>query len=151
MQGDKEGSPPKITPKPPEAATFTIVASQQTTVEFRGPLPPPEILQAYNKALPNGAERIVAMAERQSAHRQEIEKTVVKGNVTVQKIGVFSSLLITLTAISLGSALIYNDKDTSGLAVIISSLACLVGAFIYGRRSQERERAEKAKLFHGES
>lgn len=111
MQGNKESSPPEIKPKPPEAATFTIVASQQTTVEFRGPLPPPEILQAYNKALPNGAERIVAMAERQSAHRQELEKAVVKGNATVQKIGVFASLFITLAAMSLGSALIYSDKE----------------------------------------
>ncbi len=151
MQGHKEGSPPEINPKPPEAATFTIVASQQTTVEFRGPLPPPEILQAYNKALPNGAERIVAMAERQSAHRQEIEKTVVKGNAAVQKFGVVAALLITLTTVGLGFLLINNDKDASGLAVSISSLACLVGVFIYGRRSQERERAEKAKLFHDES
>ena len=99
MQSDREGSPPDINPKPPEAAASTIVASKQTTVEFRGPLPPPEILQAYNKALPNGADRIVAVAEKQSAHRQEIEKTVVKGNAAAQKIGVFASLLITLTAI----------------------------------------------------
>ena len=110
MQGSKEGSPPNINPKPPEAATFTIEASQQNTVEFRGRPPPPEILQAYNKALPNGAERIVALAERQTARRQEIEKTVVKGNAAVQKVGVFASLLITLTAMSLGSVLIYNDK-----------------------------------------
>ena len=148
MQGNKAGSPPES--KPPESATFTIIASKQTTVEFHGPLPPPEILQAYNKALPNGAERIVAMAERQSAHRQDLEKTVVKGNAAVQKIGVFAALLITLTTVSLGFVLINNGKDASGLAISISSLVSLVGVFVYGRRSQERERAEKAKLFHDE-
>ena len=72
---------------------------------------------------------------------------MVKGNAAVQKIGVFASLFITLAAVSLGSLLIYNDKDASGLAVIIASLASLVGVFVYGRRSQERERAQKAKLF----
>ena len=54
---------------------------------------------------------------------------------------------VTLAAVSLGSLLIYNDNDASGLAVIIASLASLVGVFVYGRRSQERERAQKAKLF----
>ena len=90
------------------------------------------------------------MAERQSAHRQDLEKTVVKGNAAVQKIGVFAALLITLTTVGLGFVLINNGKDASGLAISISSLVSLVGVFIYGRRSQERERAEKAKLFHDE-
>jgi uncharacterized membrane protein len=44
---------------------------------FSGPLPPPEILTKYNEAIPNGAERIMAMAERQAAHRQNIELRVV--------------------------------------------------------------------------
>ena len=75
---------------------------------------------------------------------------MVKGNAAVQKIGVFAALLITLTTVSLGFVLINNGKDASGLAISISSLVSLVGVFIYGRRSQERERAEKAKLFHDE-
>jgi hypothetical protein len=36
---------------------------------FSGPLPPTEMLQEYNRLIPNGAERIMTMAESQSAHR----------------------------------------------------------------------------------
>ena len=76
--------------------------------------------------------------------------TFVEGNIAVQKLGVFAGLAITLTAVGQGFFLIHADKDISGLAVSIASLASLVGVFIYGRRSQERERAEKSKLFHDE-
>ena len=30
---------------------------------FQGPLPPPEVLEQYNRILPNGADRIVAWIE----------------------------------------------------------------------------------------
>ena len=147
-QDNNEESHPE--PQPPAVATFTITASKQTTVTFRGPLPPPEILQAYNKAVPNGADRIMGMAERQSAHRQELEKTVLKSNTSVQKFGVFSALAITLTALVLGFILIIYDKDILGFTLMIGSLGSLVGTFVYGRRSQERERAEKLKPFRDE-
>jgi uncharacterized membrane protein len=35
------------------------------------------MLVQYNQAFPGCAERIVAMAERQAAHRQDIEKTAI--------------------------------------------------------------------------
>ena len=45
---------------------------------FQGPIPPPSVLEAYEKILPGAAERILKMAENQSTHRQEIEKIVVR-------------------------------------------------------------------------
>jgi hypothetical protein len=43
----------------------------------RGPLPDPAELAAYNEIIPNGADRIMRMAEDQSTHRIGIEKIVV--------------------------------------------------------------------------
>ena len=37
---------------------------------FAGPLPPPEILEQYNRLVPDAAERILTMAETQAAHRR---------------------------------------------------------------------------------
>jgi len=42
---------------------------------FSGPLPPPETLEKYSRIIPNGEERIMVMAEEQSQHRRELEKT----------------------------------------------------------------------------
>lgn len=150
-QDNTQDNNEKLNPEsqPPAVATFQITA-QQTTVTFRGHLPPPEILQAYNIAVPNGGERVMAMAERQSAHRQEIEKTVINSNVAVQKIGVVSAFVITITALILGFILILYDKNVSGFLLMMGSIGSLVGTFIYGRRSQERERAEKLRPFRDE-
>jgi uncharacterized membrane protein len=65
----KFNPPQQQNPNQPQAQ-FQIRAMG---THFSGPLPPPEILAKYNDALPNGAERIVAMAEGQMKHRQALE------------------------------------------------------------------------------
>ncbi len=55
---------PEIPEKKKKEFIRMMVSARQTM--FQGPLPPPELLEAYNKIIPNGAERIVAMAEKQS-------------------------------------------------------------------------------------
>ncbi len=46
--------------------------------QWSGPLPPPAALERFNQILPNGAERIVAMAEKEQSHRIEYEKMVLQ-------------------------------------------------------------------------
>ena len=47
-----------------------------------GPLPSPDDLKKYDVIIPNGADRIMIMAERQNQHRIDIEKSVIKSNNT---------------------------------------------------------------------
>ena len=42
--------------------------------EFTGPIPPPSMMEQYEKTLPGSADRILNMAENQSEHRQSLEK-----------------------------------------------------------------------------
>lgn len=67
---------PSIPDSNPQTSVVQIQASA-----FSGPLPPPELLAKYNDVIPNGAERIMAMAERQSSHRERLEYRVVDGGV----------------------------------------------------------------------
>ena len=46
---------------------------------FSGPLPPPEILYQYNRIIPDGADRILSLVEKQQSHRMYLEKTVIDG------------------------------------------------------------------------
>lgn len=114
---------------------------------FSGPLPPPEILEKYNQVLPGGAERIVAMAEQQSKHRQHLELTVVESNAFVQKLGPILGFIIAMTAVVGGFFLIEKGKDAYGLAAIITALASLAGVFVYGKKKQKKELEDKAKDF----
>jgi uncharacterized membrane protein len=57
------------------------------SLSFSGPLPPPEILAKFNEVVPGAADRLIAMAERQSAHREALETAVVQGGLESQKRG----------------------------------------------------------------
>ena len=110
---------------------------------FQGPLPPPEALEQYNRIVPDGASRIVAMAESQIRHRQTLESAVVNGNVAAQYRGQVMSFILGLVAILGGIGLIAYDKDAQGLAAIITAFVALAGVFVYGRVEQRRERERK--------
>src|SRR5438046_632249 len=63
------------------ATPLIFTATQITGSNFQGPLPQPEILKAYQDLLPGLAERIIAMAEDEAAHRRRIEEKIVNGQL----------------------------------------------------------------------
>src|SRR5206468_1881503 len=74
----REKAPDVLTSIPPDKqALLTQVRIERQVSMRRGPLPDPGELAAYNQIIPNGADRIMKMAEEQSAHRIGLEKTVV--------------------------------------------------------------------------
>jgi len=56
----------------PSAVLGHQLVAQVTQETYQGPIPPPSLLQEYDAVVPGSAERILAMAERQSAHRDKI-------------------------------------------------------------------------------
>jgi uncharacterized membrane protein len=97
------------------------------------------MLIKYNEAFPGCAERILAMAERQAAHRQDIEKRAVNSNNQREIIGQVFGLIVALTAILGGVYLVMNDKSTAGLTSIISTVGVLAAMFVYGKYTQKKE------------
>jgi len=112
---------------------------------FSGPIPPPDLLDKYNQMIPDGANRILQMAEKQSIHRQYIEKWAVIGGTILSYFGVFCALIIALATLYFGSQLIYAGHVISGSIFAGTGLIGLVTAFIYGTRSRRVERQEKAQ------
>ena len=105
------------------------------------------MLERYNQVFPGCAERIVAMAESQSSHRQHLESTHSQGTQKTERRGQVFGFLLGMTAIVGGIGLIAFDKDAAGLASIIAALVSLAGVFIYGRWSQKQERQQKRDEF----
>lgn len=129
----------------PKQTTAVAQYVETRALTFSGPLPPPELLARYNDAVPNGAERLLAMAERQSAHRESLEAAVVTANIHSQKRGTWFGFIIAMTAILGGIYLVVIGKSSQGLAAIISSLAALTGVFIYGKAKEGKELREKSQ------
>jgi uncharacterized membrane protein len=129
----------KAAPRPP---TPQIV--QTAMVSFSGPLPHPEMLQRYNEIVPNGAERIMAQFEQQSAHRRALETNVLSGNSLRSWVGMIMAYTIAMTAIVGGFVLIYFDKTFPGIGTILTAVAGLAAVFVYGRR-EEREQLRQSR------
>lgn len=60
------------------------LVSVTTSREFSGPIPPPELLHRYDEVVPGAANRILEMAEREAAHRQQVELAVAQANIATQ-------------------------------------------------------------------
>lgn len=101
------------------------------------------MLAKYNDCLPNGAERILSLAENQAKHRQGLESAVVRGNLRAETRGQVCAFILGLVAIVGGIWLIASGKDALGLSAIITAFTALAATFIYGRWQQGLERERK--------
>ena len=111
--------------------------------EFSGPLPPPVILEQYNNIVPGAAERILKMAEDQSAHRRDLESRVIKSDIFNSKLGLIFGFLIGIVAIVAGAFIAFKGQETAGGVISISGIAALAGVFVYGSKQRSKERQEK--------
>lgn len=125
------------------AQLVSLTAMASST--FVGPLPPPGQLKAYNEIVPGSAERMLAMAERQAAHRQELERDAVMGGSRRSWLGLWLGFAIAVIVLALGGLLVLTDHDAAGTILMGVDLVALSGVFVYGRLDQRKERVEKAK------
>ena len=66
---------------PARTAAQKASASVVVSRAHLGPLPDPAVLQRYEEILPGAAERILAMAEANAAHRREAQKQEMEATI----------------------------------------------------------------------
>ncbi len=113
---------------------------------YSSPLPPPEILEKYDLILPNASERFLSLVEKQTQHRMELEKEVIESKIKDSRLGIILGFILGLFGLGIAALLIYNDKSILGFSVIITEIVGLVGVFIYGTKSNKKERENKEKI-----
>ena len=113
---------------------------------FSGPIPPPEIFAGYDKALPNGADRVMKMAEREQEHRHKMEDTIIRKESFEKRAGLVFAF--TLAAFALGVSaylLIFTDKSGPGLTLFILEFAGLAWAFLGAKKQQETDEVQESE------
>ena len=100
---------------------------------YSGPIPPPEIIREYEEIWPGAAELILKNFDRQSSHRQSIEKHALAHNNARSWGGLVGGTLVVLAAMGLSAYLIYKGQDGYGVALVITSLGGLAGVFVLGK------------------
>jgi uncharacterized membrane protein len=148
LQPEKErNESSEISPVRPHSTgkTGRLVRASFTQSIYQGPLPPPEILKGYDLVVPGSAERILAMTEDQSKHRQYLEKIVVIGDHRKSWVGLFLGFFIASGVSYMSYDLIKRGHDVAGGILGGSVMVSLVGIFVYGGNQRSQERIEKSQ------
>ncbi len=120
-------------------------------MEYSGPIPHPLILRQMDEVVPGSAKQIIDDAHKQTAHRQELEGKYLDAGITNSKRGQVFGFIIAMTVIVGSLLLIAFDKDVVGFVLALTSLAALVGVFIYSQQREGRELRERRAAFPEET
>ena len=100
---------------------------------YRGPLPRPRDLKAYDLALPGSAERLLRMAEIQQTHNAEVERKIITAQIEDQKrgmqYGLFALVLLIANAAFFGFV---GNNLVAGL-FLTAGVIGIIPTFIRGR------------------
>ncbi|MEA5581722.1 DUF2335 domain-containing protein [Nodularia harveyana UHCC-0300] len=123
----------------------TMIKRLEAMSMFSGPLPPPEILKAYDLVQPGLAVEIFDMAKKQSQHRMEMEKTVINGDSKRSWLGLIFGFILASICIGSSTFLILQGHDLAGSIFAGTTVVSLVGVFVYGSNQRAQERIEKQR------
>lgn len=109
-------------------------------VTHSGPLPTPTDIERYDHLIPNGADRIMAMAEREQAHRHQMEEReqalleqAERNDFIITKRGQAFGLGVCLAVLLAGIVLALAGHATVAAVLVGLDLVSLVAVFVAGR------------------
>ena len=127
------------------------ISNQNATIraeQFQGPIPPPSILNQYNDMLPGAADRIIAMAEKEAAHRHKMEEKALdaeikglKAEAEDTKRGQFFGFFIALAIIAGSVYAGTNGAQWTGSLLGVGGIGSLVSVFIIGRQGAKKNQS----------
>lgn len=117
-----------------EDREVAVSIKRQFIQHHSGPLPPPEMLEKYERLLPGAAERLFQMAEKEQAHQHKTIAEVTKSVGQSQKRGQVLGFILAMSAL-ISSVVLYiysGSLAISGLLLGAGVMAVAI-ALISGR------------------
>lgn len=109
--------------------------------QHSGPLPDPETLREYNQLIPNGAERIMRMAEKYQDHGIDMERTVLRRTSFQHLLGQIFAFLLGSVAIWFGYELTITGFEKAGITIFATTIGIILYAFLRkGSRPKPNEK-----------
>lgn len=134
VSNDREIEIEDIPDKKVERAVAKVIQS-----EFSGPIPPPSIIKGYEEIMPGAAERIIAMAENQAKHRQDMEKIMVNAEARDSLLGVVFAFILGVGCLVASAIIVICVPEKTGAIssamVGITGIASIIVGFIKGTRA----------------
>ena len=114
-----------------------------------GPLPPAEELEKYNLIIPNGADRIMTMAEKEQIHRQGIESIITNSVASQNSRGQWFAFIMAISALIFAAYLFNLGKEGYAIGLICGDFLLIAGAFIGLRlwrgKDEDQEQDDEGK------
>jgi uncharacterized membrane protein len=150
-EGQKKSAPEISLDSEKKPANQNVVLFRSE--ETNGLLPPPSMLEGYERVLPGSADRLLKMAEAEQAHRQSleaqdlthshaIERSQVETDAKLQSRGLNFAFGLALVTILSGGVLIGLGSDGAGFALILGTVGTIAGAFFISRRFRDKPAIE---------
>ena len=126
----------------PQPRNTPQIKLQQVQVSS-GPIPSPQILQQYNSIVPDAAERIIRMAEKQSDHRIDLEGKVVSSNILKSYIGMMLATIIAVYGLYIAKEISINGNPWAAAIIAALDLGGLISVAVYNVFIQKKERENR--------
>jgi uncharacterized membrane protein len=140
--------PPGTKPPAPQLNPETVKATAtllQRRFQFVGPLPPPGLLEHYEKICPGSAQKIIDAAHDEGLHRQKLESKALDANIEAMRrqyaearLGQIFALVIAIAFVAVGGFIAIKGQPWSGTILGGVGLGGIVTAFIVGRNKPEQ-------------
>jgi uncharacterized membrane protein len=98
-----------------------------------GPLPPPEDLEAYQRLIPDGADRIMRMWEKEQEHRHTREDENDQAEVKLKGRGQLIAAAIAGSLIILAAVFGFTRHDSLAKTILTITVIALVSVFALDR------------------
>jgi uncharacterized membrane protein len=107
------------------------------TEEYAGPVPPPELIQGYQEAIPNGGQQVLDFARREQEQRHHIENQAQTQWGRSLILGQITGFILALAIIGCGFVLIEDGHQLVGYGGLLVGGAGLVGSALRRRAPGE--------------
>ena len=139
---------PEIEVEEKEKEQVRQVVAEVIRSEFSGPIPPPSIIKGYEEVLPGSADRILTMAEKQSNHRQEMEKRIIRTESRDSLLGILFAFMLgggrIIAAVIMVILVPKSAGAISGAVLGVTGVVSIIATFIKSTRgSYNRKQGEK--------
>lgn len=111
---------------PPQEKRELRVLLMQRSISHHGPIPPPELIEGYERIVPGLGEKIVGWADSQHNHRLELEKTATTGAErrmdVAQKQAFYLAACGIIAATGLGGYMLYLGSNNWAIALVVITI-----------------------------
>ena len=93
------------------------ISHHEVEPTYIGPIPPPEILNSYDKIQPGFAERIIVMAEKEQSERHKCNELIIGQVHRESMYSIVAGSLLSFTLMVIGAIVILNADNNIGVII----------------------------------